>query len=459
MIQIKYNHFSDFCLLTSRRHSSIVKKAKLGGHMNIKIGKKINQRFFYGWVILCVAIVSVFFSSPGQTYSISTFIESYIKDFGFTRTSISSIYSIATIASGFLLVFVGKAVDKHGQRKMALVVGGTLAVVCFMNSFIANLVMIGFSFFFLRYLGQGSMSLIPSSLTPQWFDKKRAFVMSISNYGALSGSFLVPIINTYFISQFSWQVTWRIWSVLLVVIFLPIAYFFIINKPEDIDALPDGEKAVSHEHVADELKKMTENSWSLEQAVRTRIFWSVGIIAMLIPMLSTGMVFHFFSIMALKGIDKTATSVVVGLMAVPGFFMPIFSMFIIDNMRSKTILTFTTLGIALSLAYFALTDSMIHAIVFILLYGFITNIQTITIKVIWPRYFGRKHLGSIQSAGTVFMVIGSALGTIPFGLSYDLTGSYQPIFFIMSGVCLVAMLVAITIKKPNKEDYPEIFKR
>ncbi len=58
-----------------------------------------------------------FFSSPGQTYSISAFINSYIKEFGYSRTMVSSVYSMATILSGTLIVFMGKAVDKFGQKK------------------------------------------------------------------------------------------------------------------------------------------------------------------------------------------------------------------------------------------------------------------------------------------------------------------------------------------------------
>lgn len=52
------------------------------------------------------------------------------------------------------------------------------------------------------------------------------------------------------------------------------------------------------------------------------------------------------------------------------------------------------------------------------------NLQNVTIKVIGVKYFGRLHLGSIRKVATVFIV--------PFGLSYDMTGSYSPVFLAMA---------------------------
>ncbi len=419
--------------------------------MNLKLSKKIGSRFYYGWMIIFVAALSVFFSAPGQTYSISAFIDSYIDDFGLSRTLVSFIYSVATVISGTMLVFVGRAVDKHGQRAMTVLIGILLAIACFFNSFISSIAMIAVSFFFLRYLGQGSLTLIPGSLTPQWFEKRRAFAISLTNYGGILANILVPILNIYLITTYSWQFAWRVWSILLLVLFVPAAFMFIVNKPEDIGLLPDNVKAKNKDDVRVELEKMKASSWTLNEAMKTKEFWLVGLISMVVPMISTGMVFHFFSIMELKGIDKTSASFVIGLMALPGFIMPVIAALIIDRFRSKYIITFTLLVITLDLIYFLTVQSTFAAVTFMLIYGLAINIQGITISVIWPRYFGRRYLGSIRGVATVFMVIGSALGPLPFGLSYDLTGSYQPVVIAMAVITTISLTMAIAIRKPTKQ--------
>jgi cyanate permease len=46
-------------------------------------------------------------------------------------------------------------------------------------------------------------------------------------------------------------------------------------------------------------------------------------------------------------------------------------------------------------------------------------------SVVWPSYFGRRHLGSIRSVATASMIASAAIGPLPFGWLFDLTGSYS----------------------------------
>ncbi|SIS84573.1 MFS transporter [Salimicrobium salexigens] len=80
----------------------------------------IHTKFYYGWAIVFVAALSVFFSGPGQTYSNSIFIDYYIEDFGFSRSTVSGLYSAATLVAGITLFTVGRMVDRFGQRVMMI---------------------------------------------------------------------------------------------------------------------------------------------------------------------------------------------------------------------------------------------------------------------------------------------------------------------------------------------------
>lgn len=418
--------------------------------MNIKLSQVINKRLFYGWVVTFMAGLSIFFSAPGQTYSISTFIDAYIKEFEFSRTSISTIYSVATIASGMTIVFMGKLVDRYGQRTMMMIAGFSLAMTCLFNSYISNIYMLGIGFFFLRYFGQGSLTLIPSSLVPQWFEEKRAFAISLANLGGMLANMIVPVFNIWLITTYSWQNAWRLWSILIVILFLPLIYLLVVNKPEDIELLPDNKEVLSHEDLLAEMAEVEKSSWTLNQAMKCKEFWFIGAISMVHPMITTGLMFHFFSIMTLKGLDKTSISFVIGLIALPGLIMPIISTYIIDRFRSKFVITTTLIMISLSMVLLLFVHSPLTAAAFMLFYGLSISIQSVTTNVIWPRYFGRKYLGSIRGAATVFMVIGSALGPLPFGLSFDLSGSYQFAIIGMAVVTLSCLSMSLSIRKPKR---------
>ena len=405
---------------------------------------------YYGWVILFLSAVTTFFSSPGQTYSVSAYIDSYVADFGFSRTTISTLYTFATILSGTLIVFMGRAVDRFGHSRMLIISGILLAFACFFNSFTVNMTMIFIGFFLIRYFGQGSLTLIPGVLVPQWFDKNRALSLSLVAFGNMLGNLIVPSINTYMISRYGWQVAWRGWGLLMILIFVPLMALFIINKPEDIGILPDNQKAKDQTEIDSELEKMMSESFHLDEALKKKSFWFVGIISAMIPLISTGLMFHFFSIMNTKSMDAATTAIVIGLIAIPGFFMPLIAGSILNRFSSRHILTLTSLLIGLDLLFMLIVHDFITASIFILFYGLVTNIQNITINVIWVKYFGRLHLGSIRGAATVFMLFGSAFGTIPFGLSYDMTQSYNFAFIGMALLSFICAYMSISVRRPTK---------
>lgn len=417
-----------------------------------KIVRSINRIFYYGWVIVALSGLAFFMSAPGQTYSISVFINEYKTVFpGYSSTVISSAYSIATTVSGLLLVFMGKAIDKHGPRKMMVVVGFLLAATAFFNSFVSNIAMIAIGFFLLRYFGQGSMTLLPNSLVPQWFEKKRALAISLATIGGLFASLLVPSINYWMIGMVGWETAWRIWSLILVVVFIPMVFVFAADRPEDYGLTMENEEHASKEDMKKAISKMNANSFSLKEAMATKEFWFVGIISMVPSMFSTGMTFHFFTIMELRSVTNETAAMIIGLLALPAFLVPFLAKPVIDKQPVKRVLSFTLMMIILSMFFlmFGVTGQYM-AVGFILFYGLFMAIQNVTTNVTWPNYFGRKHLGTIRGAATVFMVIGSALGPLPFGVSYDLTGEYNVAIAGMVVFTLVALSFSFFIHKPRK---------
>lgn len=400
--------------------------------------------------------MTFFLSAPGQTYSICIFTKVYIEEFGYSSTLISSAYSIATLISGILLVFMGKAIDKFGAKKMLVIVTIMLGVTTFFNSFVSSIYMIFFGFILLRYFGQGSMTLIPNTLVTQWFEKKRAFAISLVSIGGLLAMLLVPSLNLWMISNIGWQNTWRVWSIILIVGFVPLVVLFMSNKPEDAGMTIENNLSASIISIESALLELDKTSFTLKEAAKTKEFWIVGMISMIPSMFSTAITFHFFTIMSLRDIDKSTAAIILGFMAVPAFIMPFVSKLIVDKYPVKYILLTTLSMIVLSMTFliFGITN-MVTAIIFILFYGLAVAIQSLTTNVIWPNFFGRKNLGSVRGAATVFMVLGSALGPLPFGLAYDYTGGYTIAISGMIIFTTIALILSFSISKLKKS--PTLF--
>ena len=91
-------------------------------------------------------------SSPGQTYSVSIFIEHFIRDLGINRSTVSTLYMLGTLTAGLTMPFVGRQIDERGPRVVVRVVTVLFALACVYMSLVQNAVMLGIGFLFIRML-------------------------------------------------------------------------------------------------------------------------------------------------------------------------------------------------------------------------------------------------------------------------------------------------------------------
>ncbi len=68
---------------------------------------------------------------------------------------------------------------------------------------------------------------------------------------------------------------------------------------------------------------------------------------------------------------------------------------------------------------------------------------------LWPRYFGRRHLGSIQGAAQSIGVVGAAIGPLPLGLAFDLFGSYTGTLYLLAALPVVCAFMLLFLKAPD----------
>ena len=74
--------------------------------------------------------------------------------------------------------------------------------------------------------------------------------------------------------------------------------------------------------------------------------------------------------------------------------------------------------------------------------------QVLCHAFLWPRFFGRRHLGSIQGAGTTINVVGASLGPLPLGIAYDLQGSYATALLLLAILPLGCAVAVLFIREP-----------
>ncbi len=406
--------------------------------------------FYYGWVILLVSVVGSVMTSPGQTYSFSIFIERFIEDLGISRSVVSTLYTIGTLTASLTLPFVGRQIDKRGPRIMVGIISILFALACFYMSFVQNAIMLGFGFVFMRMLGQGSLNITSGIIINQWWVRRRGIILGIAGVLAtLLGSGLFPAFLHQLIGTFGWRPSYRILGLMLVCVMLPVGVIFYRSKPEDYGLLPDGDKTPSADVERNTLKVKEEN-WTSAQAIRTLAFWIIGMGLASISMLNTGLQFHMVSIFQDAGLNAGVAANAYMSIAFTAALVRLIGGFLVDRVPVRFVLCAALVGQTFSLLLAPRIQDSSSAFVYGVVLGITGSLQMTVSTVVWAKYFGRKHLGSITGIASLLGSGSSAFGPMPMGIARDIMGSYTQALTMLAVLPFILSIVVLFARRPQK---------
>ncbi|MFO7856211.1 MAG: MFS transporter [Paracoccaceae bacterium] len=408
----------------------------------------VSPRFFYGWLMLGVATLGMFASGPGQSHTFSVFVGPIAEELTVSPAAVGSAYALATLVAAFALPFLGRLVDRHGPRWAAVRVSLLFGLACIAFGGAPNLILLGIGFAALRFLGQGSLMLISANLTSQWFDRKRGTAMSIVALGFALSMAVHPPLGQLLIESFGWRAAWVGLGLLTWAILLPPYLMLVIDRPEDAGLRPDGAVAPplkeGETETPAEIKGLT-----LSEATRTAAFYLVFFGLFSISMLVTVLHFYQVTIFAENGFAARTASLAFTVSAVTmAVTMPLVGR-LLDRIATRFVVAMALVTMAGALLLATVIGTLPGLIVYALVFG-LTNAFSITLfGYLWPRFFGRKHVGSIQGTGQTGLVIGASLGPPLVGFAAEFAGGFDmPLRWAALFPLALAVLVGLFLKTP-----------
>ena len=413
--------------------------------MRDKILNYVSPNYFYGWIIVAVANLGIFSSGPGQSHTFSVFVGPIGKDLDLSSTSIASAYGLATLIAAFMLPYMGKLIDKYGARKTLIIVSIILGFSCVFFGAASNFLMLTVGFGFLRFFGQGSLMLGCANLVSQWFDKKRGFAMSLMALGFGISMAIHPPLSQFLIDEYGWKFAWVFLGVSTWIIMVPTLYILAWNTPESVGLLPDGDKKAKSTNNKNE----PIEGLDLTQALKEKSFYILSAMWFGMAMLVTTLHFYQVTILTSQGIstDFAANLFTVSAIAMV-LFMPVVGK-LFDNIPTNFVLTIGLIINCISLLSITYANNEYYAFFYAIFFGINNAISMTMFGYIWPRYFGRKHLGSIQGTGQMIGVIGASLGPLPVGFAIDYIGdSLVTIRYLALYPLIISFLTIFFLKPP-----------
>ncbi|WP_193180230.1 MFS transporter [Nisaea sediminum] len=383
----------------------------------------LNGRFYYGWVILSIAGLGLFTSGPGQSHTFSVFVDPISADLGISSTEIASAYGTATLFAALCLPFAGRLVDRFGPRRMAGAIVFCLGLACLFFGAAANVIWLAFGYGFLRFFGQGALMLTSANLTSRWFAKKRGTAMGLMALGFGASIAVHPPLAQFLIDTVGWREAWTFLGLLTWVQMLPAIWLLVIDSPEEKGLRPDGESRPRPVAGSTETKEDDIPGLTLSEALRTSTFHLIWFSMASIAMLVTSLHFYQVKIFTAQGLDPKVAAWVFPITACTMVAMMPLVGRLLDRLKTRYALSLALLVQASALLMVTQVSDVPTAIFHAALFGLNNACSMTLFGYIWPRFFGRRHLGSIQGTGQMIMVVGASIGPLPIGYAFDTFGS------------------------------------
>ncbi|QGJ68344.1 MFS domain-containing protein [Planctomycetales bacterium 10988] len=398
----------------------------------------IKSRFFYGWVILFLAMAASICTSPGQTFGISPFNPSLQEALNLTSTQLSTAYLFGTMIASFPLLLIGPCMDHYGIRPTMLAVVFLLGIGCLFTSFVNSGILLFFAFLQLRLWGQGALSLLASNALAMWFHRRLGFVSGLMNVGMAGAMAVVPMFNLWLIDNVEWRGAFRTWTGILWLGLIPCLWIFYRSRPEELDEVPDSHAYLNlldqREAASPQKKVKTPRDWTLQESFHTRAFWGLLALNAGWAMIATAIIFQIFPFLESRQFTEETGEVMFLWMALSMAIAQFIGGWLSDRAPLNWLMFVGAAGLTAGtfMLWGAATELQIYSFAWV--FGAAQGLIMAVGNTVWARYYGRIHLGKIRGINWSACVAGSALGPFLMGVVYDFLGSFDLSLLLFAGI-------------------------
>jgi MFS family permease len=424
---------------------------------------------YYGWFIVLWGTLGIIMSVPGQTMGISTFTDHLMDALKFSRNELSTAYLMGTIASSFLITNAGKVYDKIGSRWLGVIIALALGtVLIFMSQvdrvafglgellgmgdfqfYLSFFVIMG-GFFLLRFSGQGVLTILSRNMMMKWFIRKRGLANGISSVFVSLGFAISPLVFDYFIEAHSWRWAWIILALIVGYGFSIVVFVFFRDNPEDCGLQPDGDKPGNvNEHKGVTVRATKQ--FTLKEAKRSYPFWVLMAALSMQALYITGYTFNIVSIFGSAGMDKTIALAVFVPTSAISVFISLAGGWLSDHIKIKYLLLSFLAGQMIAFTSLSILSPGWPYTFMIIGNGIVGGLFSVLTTVVWPRFYGRQHLGAISGFAMSSIVFFSAMGPLLFSYSFTRLGSYSWAAFLCLFFVVLNFIAAFSVENPQEK--------
>ncbi|MGH7334207.1 MAG: MFS transporter [Candidatus Rokuibacteriota bacterium] len=392
------------------------------------------SRVHYGWVVVAALCITETVTWGIIYYGFPVFLRPMEEALGASRVAVTGAFSLGLAFSALAAMSVGRWLDRHGPRGL-MTLGSCLGtVLCLAWAQVESLpglyaVWLGMGLAMAATLYEPAFAAVVS-----WFatgGRDRA-LLTLTLAGGLASTIFMPI-EAWLLERFGWRAAITILAVVLGVITIPLHALVLRRAPVDAEPAPTA------------AGQPLPPSFTLGAAARTPVFWVLAGAFLVGNFATVSVTVHLIPYLAGYGYAPATAAMMIGWMGamqLPGrlFFVPVATW-----LGPRWVTAGVFAAQAAALAQLPLVLVLPTLVPFVMMFGAANGMSTLARASSIAGIFGGRHYGAIGGAIALGANGARAFGPVGASLLVVALGSYQRVFWVLTGaLALVSLAVLAT---------------
>ena len=382
-------------------------------------------------VLATCFVLNMFGRGLGDTYVV--FLLPIERDYGWSRSQLTSVYSIYLLMHGFTSPLVGLIFDRIGPRWVYTAGLACMCAAFFLAAGLSNLWQFYLFVGGMVGIGVSLTGMVPgSALIARWYRERLSSAIGIAFSAAGVGTITFVPLTQHLVDAYDWRFAYRVLGTALLVL-APVAAFLI----------PWQRFYAGHPERSQAQKDKGSGGWTVGSAVRTRLYWGLCQVFFFTATAMFIVIVQLVAFFVDVGFSPITAASAFGTLGLMSALSVMGSGFTTERFGYRQTITATFIGTATGMAMlFILTygPSPLLLTLFVPIFGLCMGVRGPIISSISTRYFAGPNVATIY--GTIYATnaVGAAFGSLLGGLLHDLTDGYR----IGIAVSLACVLFAST---------------
>jgi MFS family permease len=382
-----------------------------------------------------MSLMSIYVSSNG------VMIGPLEKEFGWSRTQISSGPVAIGIAGFVLSPLIGLAVDRFGSRKIGLLgiilVCTALGLLSVTN---ANIWSWRGLWALLAIAGTFISATVWAAAVAKYFFLGRGVALATALCGIGVGTALVPPLTHYLVESYGWRMAYVGLGAISALITLPLVYCFLKDNTSEKPL----DQTVGDSSVAGGPVQLGEVS--LRESLLSVTFVKILVGAFAVSFAGVALILNSVPILIFTGHSAGTAATIASVIGIASIVGRLSGGFLLDRFRGNLVAGFfVCLPIVTCALLITMPGSVPVATLAVFLVGLSLGVELDAVAYLSSRYFGLRNFGVLFGTLSGFIAVASSTGPLVANFIYDQTGSYYPFIWACIPLAIASSLSFLSL--------------